>query len=1060
MAEADAERLAELQAEIVQAEMVNELILQNELGDRLPHAEVDWLEEDEEDDGDGFPPNYPDFLREEDTYPGRPPRVQRDSSGIVNHAYPRRMGRPRDLFPIAQMSAQEQTEFQQRASRRSALTLQAAPGNGDGPRERALRSLADMAENMNLIEEYESHGLAGEELEWIRTFYTRQDLQMSGDSSLEKLFWDEHKAVIIPAATDTVVAVRIEALRALTSIADKEPVALLMWADEAGARAAFLAGGASGQPEDVRIRSIAALSLIAGSKDATVSFWQHTPTRELVLSTARNNAGPAASQAELSVRLEAWDCLNNSVTLRSAHGTLRRGIIQVLWGDLEGENGDRSSDVRAVVESTLSDPEEDARVKMKALGFVTNLLKFCKVYPVLSVNLITHMWTTASSVAQSVISCTDPARTEVSAARVRTAALRLLVSLLPSAAPEPLRPDGTSEAAWELPAIQESEVTRILLLAIQGPDVVPDRSLRESCEAQYARLEMISASRADSAGGSASLPLRSRPRYAGLSLEERHTRVRRVWEDASRGKGRIVMDVHVGSICDDMLHLVAKLKVARANILQIHFQLDHGTDAGGLSRHCFAEFGKGLLEVTAVSSSAHALSSIHKLLKGWRTPLRADPVEEARLIRQVQQALTQATAVAENSSNGGGGEASGHGPPDPKRQKVTPNPVVRLFKVTESGSLVPSGAETLCGGVGQGTDRCVSSPQPEVAREDRSSCMLADIALFIPLLRALSLSLSLSLSLARPLSCAPSLSWGRGAIVPKVNSETLERYRAIGRMSALALTNNMNLGLPFARYFLRLVLGEPPQSLAELQEELEEEDPVAKRGRSDFLATPLEEQGMAGILNFRSQTSVALGSDQPMGFEAPLARNPSEEVTDTNKEDYIRRALEHQLVRTIEQQAQAFRKGVEEITGAGWLALLSAGELKTLWGGHALDDANLEKWKQRTTARGGAVEQRAALFWTWLGGCTEAKRAEVLQFATGAARLPSDSQLSSWTFSIEALDSHATITPTESNGLSAPAKLARASTCSKTLYLPPYTDVEDLARGMERSLMDGGFGRA
>ena len=84
----------------------------------------------------------------------------------------------------------------------------------------------------------------------------------------------------------------------------------------------------------------------------------------------------------------------------------------------------------------------------------------------------------------------------------------------------------------------------------------------------------------------------------------------------------------------------------------------------------------------------------------------------------------------------------------------------------------------------------------------------------------------------------------------------------------------------------------------------------------------------------------------------------------------------------------------------------------------------------------------------------------MLQFATGAARLPSDSQLSSWTFSIEALDSHATITPTESNGLSAPAKLARASTCSKTLYLPPYTDVEDLARGMERSLMDGGFGRA
>ena len=52
------------------------------------------------------------------------------------------------------------------------------------------------------------------------------------------------------------------------------------------------------------------------------------------------------------------------------------------------------------------------------------------------------------------------------------------------------------------------------------------------------------------------------------------------------------------------------------------------------------------------------------------------------------------------------------------------------------------------------------------------------------------------------------------------------------------------------------------------------------------------------------------------------------------------------------------------------------------------------------------------------------------------------------------------VQPTESNGLSAPAMCAKASTCARTLCLPNYEDREALARGMEYSLMDGGFGMA
>ena len=42
----------------------------------------------------------------------------------------------------------------------------------------------------------------------------------------------------------------------------------------------------------------------------------------------------------------------------------------------------------------------------------------------------------------------------------------------------------------------------------------------------------------------------------------------------------------------------------------------------------------------------------------------------------------------------------------------------------------------------------------------------------------------------------------------------------------------------------------------------------------------------------------------------------------------------------------------------------------------------------------------------------------------------------------------------------APAMCAKASTCARLLHLPPYEDLEALERGMEYSLMDGGFGNA
>jgi len=271
----------------------------------------------------------------------------------------------------------------------------------------------------------------------------------------------------------------------------------------------------------------------------------------------------------------------------------------------------------------------------------------------------------------------------------------------------------------------------------------------------------------------------------------------------------------------------------------------------------------------------------------------------------------------------------------------------------------------------------------------------------------------------------------------------------------LALVNRVTLGLPFARYFLCLVMGEAPTELPDLQRELAEEDP-SLLSEAVFLSQPLVISGLEDCLQFQRQTSMDASGLCPV----PLSADPEAVVTDADKDVYLHRYLEHKLVRTIEAQADAFRQGVESVTGKAGLSLLSAAELKQLWGGHEVDDARLDLWRSRTRVAG-VPPLLVGHFWEYLRQSKPSKRAQVLQFATGAARLPSDVEMAQgWTFSIQASTSFPTIEPTPSNGLTGPAMCARASTCSKTIYLPPYEGMDALQRGLDCSLMDGGFGTA
>ena len=319
---------------------------------------------------------------------------------------------------------------------------------------------------------------------------------------------------------------------------------------------------------------------------------------------------------------------------------------------------------------------------------------------------------------------------------------------------------------------------------------------------------------------------------------------------------------------------------------------------------------------------------------------------------------------------------------------------------------------------------------------------------------------------------------------PAVEPAVLERYAACGRLAGLALAHGQTFGLPFAEHFLQLVLERPPQTLAELQAAQRADERAgaphslaATLTQPAFLETPLEEQGLDGVLAMSRQISEAPQLDDapaagsratprrpPPPPEAPLAEDGAAEVDDANKAAFAERWLEHKLVLSIRQQAAAFRRGVCVVVPPYLLGLLEPAELRATLGGFGLDDARLRELRERAfVARGaGSLAER---LWAYLEAKEPTRRAEFLLYATGSARLPEPEAArgGGYPLQVDADEGDGTtLQPTASNGLLAPVRLARSATCFRTCYLPAVWETPDeFERGMDATLLYGsGYGNA
>uniref|UniRef100_A0A8C9XDH6 E3 ubiquitin-protein ligase n=1 Tax=Sander lucioperca TaxID=283035 RepID=A0A8C9XDH6_SANLU len=175
------------------------------------------------------------------------------------------------------------------------------------------------------------------------------------------------------------------------------------------------------------------------------------------------------------------------------------------------------------------------------------------------------------------------------------------------------------------------------------------------------------------------------------------------------------------------------------------------------------------------------------------------------------------------------------------------------------------------------------------------------------------------------------------------------------------------------------------------------------------------------------------------------------QVTEENKEEYIRLVAEWRLSRGVEEQTQAFFEGFNEVLPQQYLQYFDAKELEVMLCG--MQEIDLVDWQRSTIYRHYARSSKQILwFWQFVKEMDNEKRMRLLQFVTGTCRLPvggfADLMGSNGPqkFCIEKVGKE--------------NWLPRSHTCFNRLDLPPYKSYEQLKEKLMFAIEETeGFGQ-
>ncbi|XP_035008162.1 itchy E3 ubiquitin protein ligase a [Hippoglossus stenolepis] len=273
-----------------------------------------------------------------------------------------------------------------------------------------------------------------------------------------------------------------------------------------------------------------------------------------------------------------------------------------------------------------------------------------------------------------------------------------------------------------------------------------------------------------------------------------------------------------------------------------------------------------------------------------------------------------------------------------------------------------------------------------------------------------------------------------------INPDHLKYFKFIGRFIAMALFHGKFIDTGFSLPFYKRILNKP---LA--LKDLESIDPEFYNSLIWIKDNNIEE---CGLEMFFSVDKEILGEVTTHELK-PDGGNV--QVTEENKEEYIRLVAEWRLSRGVEEQTQAFFEGFNEVLPQQYLQYFDAKELEVMLCG--MQEIDLVDWQRSTIYRHYARSSKQILwFWQFVKEMDNEKRMRLLQFVTGTCRLP--------------VGGFADLL-----GSNGPQKfciekvgkdnwLPRSHTCFNRLDLPPYKSYEQMKEKLMFAIEETeGFGQ-
>uniref|UniRef100_A0A1Q3EUN5 E3 ubiquitin-protein ligase n=1 Tax=Culex tarsalis TaxID=7177 RepID=A0A1Q3EUN5_CULTA len=249
------------------------------------------------------------------------------------------------------------------------------------------------------------------------------------------------------------------------------------------------------------------------------------------------------------------------------------------------------------------------------------------------------------------------------------------------------------------------------------------------------------------------------------------------------------------------------------------------------------------------------------------------------------------------------------------------------------------------------------------------------------------------------------------------NEDHLHYFKFIGRVAGMAVYHGKLLDAFFIRPFYKMML-QKPIDLKDMEAVdmeyynsllwIKENDP------SELMLTFCVDEETFG---YTSQREL-----KPNGADI--------EVTNENKDEYIKLVIEWRFVARVKDQMQAFLEGFGQIVPLNMLKIFDENELELLMCG--IQSIDVKDWKRNTLYKGDYFANHVIIQWFWRAvlSFSNEMRARLLQFVTGTSRVPMNGFKELYgsngpqMFTIEKWGT--------------PENYPRAHTCFNRLDLPPY----------------------